>query len=283
MTLATALAKSLNSVAAQLTMEVGPEAVVEAAHRMGIESDLLANTSIALGTSEVTPLELTAAYVPFANGGYRPDIHFVKRITTTDGEVLYENTGGSNPRVVRSDVVGMMNAMMTGTVETGTAKKAAFAWPSAGKTGTSQKSRDAWFIGYTANLTTGVWFGNDDGAPMKKVTGGALPAQAWHEFMVAAHEGVPVAPLPGTWHSGDGHSGDGHSSGGEVAQRPSVSLVKPQREADAAPRRQAESPDFELPQEEAPTSSIRRIVPPGDVGAPAPRRTNSILDILTGG
>ncbi len=273
-TLATALAKSLNSVAAQLAMEVGPEAVVEAAHRMGIESDLQANTSIALGTSEVTPLELTAAYVPFANGGYRPDVHFVKRVTTTEGEVLYEFTGGNNPRVVRSEVVGMMNAMMTGTVETGTAKKAAFAWPSAGKTGTSQKSRDAWFIGYTANLTTGVWFGNDDGAPMKKVTGGALPAQAWHEFMVAAHEGVPVAPLPGTWHSGDG---------GEVAQRPSASLVKSQRDAEAAPQRQAESPDVGLPLEEAPTSSIRRIVPPGDVGAPAPRRSNSILDILTGG
>ena len=213
-TLATALAKSLNSVAAQLAMEVGPAAVVEAAHRMGIESELQANTSIALGTSEVTPLELTAAYVPFANGGYRPDVHFVQRITTTDGEVLYEFTGGNNPRVVRSDVVGMMNSMMTGTVETGTAKKAAFAWPAAGKTGTSQKSRDAWFVGYTANLTTGVWFGNDDGAPMKKVTGGALPAQAWHEFMVAAHEGVPVAALPGTWRTGDGG----------VTARPEVSL-----------------------------------------------------------
>jgi penicillin-binding protein 1A len=270
-TLATALAKSLNSVAAQLAMEVGPEAVVEAAHRMGIESDLLANTSIALGTSEVTPLELTAAYVPFANGGYRPDIHFVKRITTTEGDVLYENVGGNNPRVVRSEVVGMMNSMMTGTVETGTARKAAFAWPSAGKTGTSQKSRDAWFIGYTANLTTGVWFGNDDGAPMKKVTGGALPAQAWHEFMVAAHEGVPVAPLPGTWHSGDG---------GQIAARPSAPLA----EAPAEPASQrVESAGYDLPQEEPPTSSIRHIVPPGDVGAPAPRRTNSILDILTGG
>ena len=274
-TLATALAKSLNSVAAQLTMEVGPEAVIEAAHRMGIESDLQANTSIALGTSEVTPLELTAAYVPFANGGYRPDVHFVQRITTTGGEVLYEFTGGSNPRVVRSDVVGMMNAMMTGTVETGTARKAAFAWPSAGKTGTSQKSRDAWFIGYTANLTTGVWFGNDDGAPMKKVTGGALPAQAWHEFMVAAHEGVPVAALPGTWDPGEG--------GGEVAAKPSAPLVEASPQVEITSQRQAESPDYALPQEEAPTSSIRRIVPPGDVGAPAPKRTNSILDILTGG
>jgi penicillin-binding protein 1A len=90
-TLTTALAKSLNSVAAQLAMEVGPGAVVEAAHRMGIESDLQANTSIALGTSEVTPLELTAAYVPFANGGYRPDVHFIRRVTTASGEVLYEH------------------------------------------------------------------------------------------------------------------------------------------------------------------------------------------------
>jgi len=272
-TLATALAKSLNSVAAQLAMEVGPEAVVEAAHRMGIESDLQANTSIALGTSEVTPLELTAAYVPFANGGYRPDVHFVQRITTTDGEVLYEFTGGDNPRVVRSDVVGMMNSMMTGTVETGTAKKAAFAWPAAGKTGTSQKSRDAWFVGYTANLTTGVWFGNDDGEPMKKVTGGALPAQAWHEFMVAAHEGVPVAALPGTWRTGDG---------GGVA-RPEVSLDGNTESFPEPPAQQARNPEPEPPPQDEPTSSIRRMVPPGDVGQPAPRRSTSILDILTGG
>ena len=137
--------------------------------------------------------------MPFANGGYRPDMHFIQRITTASGEVLYENSHGGMPRVVRPEIVGMMNAMMRETVEDGTATKAAFAWPAAGKTGTSQNSRDAWFIGYTANLTTGVWFGNDDGSPMKKVTGGALPALAWHEFMVAAHEGVPVAQLPGGW------------------------------------------------------------------------------------
>ncbi|MBU0584499.1 MAG: penicillin-binding protein [Alphaproteobacteria bacterium] len=269
-TLATALAKSLNSVAAQLAMEVGPAAVVEAAHRMGIESELQANTSIALGTSEVTPLELTAAYVPFANGGYRPDIHFITRVTSTDGEVLYENTGSGNPRVVSSEVVGMMNSMMTGTVEIGTARKAAFAWPAAGKTGTSQNSRDAWFIGYTANLTTGVWFGNDDGAPMKKVTGGALPAQAWHEFMVAAHEGVPVAALPGTWHS-------------QGADRP---LVEPQRPvaevSQGVPSASSRMDDFQ-PANDVPTASIGRPMPPADVGGPVRKRSTSILDILTGG
>ncbi|MER9424100.1 penicillin-binding protein [Mesorhizobium sp. M0317] len=297
-TLATALAKSLNSVAAQLTMEVGPDAVVEAAHRMGIQSDLIANTSIALGTSEVTPLELTSAYVPFANGGYKPDIHFIRRITTTEGKVLYDDNGGSAPRVVKQNIVGMMNSMMTGTVEIGTARKAAFAWPSAGKTGTSQNSRDAWFVGYTANLTTGVWFGNDDGTPMKKVTGGALPAQAWHEFMVAAHEGVPVRPLPGTWKStppdtivpDDIPSVDNN----QAAPLPAVAVSRSEPAAPApaavpaqAPvRRPAETVDadgFDMPGDGGTTASIKHPVPPGSVGGPTKKRKTSILDILGGG
>ncbi|RWM16518.1 MAG: penicillin-binding protein [Mesorhizobium sp.] len=302
-TLATALAKSLNSVAAQLTMEVGPDAVVEAAHRMGIQSDLQANTSIALGTSEVTPLELTSAYVPFANGGYKPDIHFIQRITTASGKVLYEGSTGSAPRVIKADIVGMMNSMMTGTVEVGTAKKAAFNWPSAGKTGTSQNSRDAWFVGYTANLTTGVWFGNDDGSPMKKVTGGALPAQAWHEFMVAAHEGVPVRPLPGTWKSTPSDTivpdeipsadasqpppappaGVGQSQ--PAAQSQPVAQA-PARQAPARQPRPAETVDaggFDMPSDSGSTASIKHPVPPGDVGGPKKRRQTSILDILGGG
>jgi penicillin-binding protein 1A len=286
-TLATALAKSLNSVAAQLTMEVGPDAVIEVAHRMGIESQLQANTSIALGTSEVTPLELTAAYVPFANGGYKPEVHFIQRITTTSGEVLYEGAGGNAPRVVRPEIVGMLNSMMTGTVEVGTAKKAAFNWPSAGKTGTSQNSRDAWFVGYTANLTTGVWFGNDDGKPMKKVTGGALPAQAWHEFMVAAHEGVPVAPLPGTWKS---------APQVEPGSVPMASVEEPDHPA-AAPAPSPVSRNLPMDDvgaadgdtgfvpmpQEPPTASIgRRPVPQADVGGPVVRRQTSILDVIMG-
>ncbi|MGX5846065.1 transglycosylase domain-containing protein [Mesorhizobium sp. PL10] len=303
-TLATALAKSLNSVAAQLTMEVGPDAVVEAAHRMGIQSDLTANTSIALGTSEVTPLELTSAYVPFANGGYKPDIHFIRRITTAEGKVLFDDNGGSAPRVVKQDIVGMMNSMMTGTVEIGTAKKAAFAWPSAGKTGTSQNSRDAWFVGYTANLTTGVWFGNDDGTPMRKVTGGALPAQAWHQFMVAAHEGVPVRPLPGTWKSTppDTIVPDDIPSAGnnQVAPVPPASVGQSApASAAAAPvtaqapappvravRRPAETVDadgFDMPGDGGTTASIKHPVPPGSVGGPTKKRKTSILDILGGG
>ncbi|WP_217577924.1 transglycosylase domain-containing protein [Mesorhizobium sp. GbtcB19] len=295
-TLATALAKSLNSVAAQLTMEVGPDAVVEAAHRMGIQSDLQANTSIALGTSEVTPLELTSAYVPFANGGYKPDIHFIQRITTANGKVLYEGSTGSAPRVIKADIVGMMNSMMTGTVEVGTAKKAAFNWPSAGKTGTSQNSRDAWFVGYTANLTTGVWFGNDDGSAMKKVTGGALPAQAWHEFMVAAHEGVPVRPLPGTWKSTPSDTivpdeiPSADASQPPPAPPAAIGQSQPQSQPVAqAPARQArpaqtvDADGFDMPSDSGSTASIKHPVPPGNVGGPTKKRQTSILDILGGG
>lgn len=263
-TLSEALSKSLNSVAAQLAMEVGPSTVAETARRMGIKSELKSNASISLGTSEVTLLELAAAYVPFANGGYRPPVHFVKRITTTSGEVLYEYRHDGVPRVIRPEAVGMMNAMMSKTVEQGTARRANFGWPAAGKTGTSQKSRDAWFIGYTSNLTTGVWFGNDDGTPMKNVTGGMLPAIAWKEFMIAAHEGVPLASLPGGW-----------SGGGSDDNTP----VPRPREAVA--RSGGIDDDRGFPATSERTGSVRHPVPPADVGDNGTRKT-TILDIIFG-
>jgi penicillin-binding protein 1A len=196
-TLTQALAKSLNSVAVRLVSEVGHKRVIEAAYRLGIESELQKNASIALGTSEVTPLELTAAFVPFANGGFRPFVHFIEKVSTPTGEVLWERRSAGIPRVVSADVVAGMNRMMARTLDEGTARKAAFGWPAAGKTGTTQSSRDVWFVGYTANLTTGVWFGNDDGSPTKNLTGGSLPAIAWHDFMRAAHEGIAMRDLPG--------------------------------------------------------------------------------------
>src|SRR5690606_2394368 len=137
---------------------------------------------------------------PFANGGHRPPVHMVRRVRTVAGELLYEHSADAVPRVIRSEHVAMMNSMMNGTIDYGTARNAAFGWPAAGKTGTSQNARDAWFVGYTANLTTGVWFGNDDGKPMRDVTGGSLPAIAWKNFMAAAHEGIaPRALHGGLW------------------------------------------------------------------------------------
>ncbi|WP_011583294.1 MULTISPECIES: transglycosylase domain-containing protein [Chelativorans] len=265
-TLAEALARSLNSVAAQLAVEVGPEAVVEVAHRMGVESSLNANASIALGTSEVTPLELTAAYVPFANGGFKPEIHFIETITTASGKVLYQQKASHVPRVANAEIIGMMNYMMAGTIEYGSGRAAAFGWPAAGKTGTTQESRDAWFLGYTSNLITGVWFGNDNSRPTK-ATGSSLPAEAWREFMTAAHKGVPVAGLPGSWRP---------QPRLDVARPLESSRPVPQNAVGEAARPQP------IPSVADAGGGNGRPVPPADVGGPQQRRHLSILDAILG-
>ncbi|ADZ68468.1 transglycosylase domain-containing protein [Polymorphum gilvum] len=197
-TLTEALSLSLNTVAAGLTQEVGPKTVARTAKRLGITSPLSANPSLALGTSEVTPLEIAAAYVPFSNGGYGVLPHVVRRIRTVDGRTLYARQGDGPGKVVDSATVGRMNLMMVETLRTGTGRKALLDdRPAGGKTGTSQEFRDAWFIGYTGNLTTAVWLGNDDNSPTRRATGGSLPAEVWRETMQAAHVGQPVAGLPG--------------------------------------------------------------------------------------
>ncbi|MHA7775563.1 transglycosylase domain-containing protein [Roseibium sp. M-1] len=198
-TLTKSLALSLNTVAAQLAYEVGAGTVADTASRLGITSDLNRNLSLALGTSEVTPLEIASAYVPFSNGGYGVLPHVIRRIRTVDGKTLYSRAGDGKGRVVDRRLVGEMNVMMAETLVTGTGRKARLesGRPAGGKTGTSQDFRDAWFIGYTGNLTTAVWFGNDDNSPTKKATGGGLPAIVWKEVMDAEHEGLPVADLPG--------------------------------------------------------------------------------------
>lgn len=196
-TLTQALAMSLNTVAIRLGLEVGPKNVVRTAHRLGISSKLEPNASIALGTSEVSVVELVGAYAPFANGGLAVAPHVVTRIRTLSGKLLYMRKAEERNQVIDPRYVGMMNTMMRETLISGTAKKAEIpGWPAAGKTGTSQDYRDAWFIGYTANLVTGVWLGNDDNSPTKKATGGGLPVEVWSRFMKTAHEGVPVAALP---------------------------------------------------------------------------------------
>jgi penicillin-binding protein 1A len=197
-TLTQGLALSLNTVSVRLTMEVGPAAVIRTAHRLGIASPLEPNASIALGTSEVSVLELTGAYATFANGGYAVAPHVIERINDARGRLLYARDDRPLGRVVDAGYVAMMNAMMQQTLLIGTAKHASLpGWPAAGKTGTSQDFRDAWFIGYTAHLVTGVWLGNDDGTPTKHVTGGSLPVEIWSRFMTASHVSVPVAALPG--------------------------------------------------------------------------------------
>ncbi|MBR1217056.1 penicillin-binding protein 1A [Bradyrhizobium sp. U87765 SZCCT0131] len=197
-TLTQALAMSLNTVAVRVGLEVGPKNVVRTAHRLGIASKLDANPSIALGTSEVSVLELVGAYAPFANGGHGVSPHVISRIRTTEGnKVLYARPADPPNQVIEPRYVAMMDSMMQETLLTGTARKAELpGWQAAGKTGTSQDFRDAWFIGFTANLVTGVWLGNDDNSPTRKATGGGLPVEVWTRFMRTAHQNVPVATLP---------------------------------------------------------------------------------------
>jgi len=202
-TLTQALAMSLNTVAVRVGLEVGPKNVVRTAHRLGISSKLDANPSIALGTSEVSVLELVGAYAPFANGGLGISPHVVNRIKTFDGKLLYARPADQLGQVIEPRHVALMNVMMQETLISGTARKAEIpGWTAAGKTGTSQDFRDAWFIGYTANLVTGVWLGNDDNSPTRKATGGGLPVEVWTRFMRTAHQGVPVAALPNAQGSG---------------------------------------------------------------------------------
>ncbi len=196
MTLAHALAESINTVAVQVAERAGISHVIATANRLGITSRLARDASIALGTGEVNLLELVSAYAPFANGGTGVLPYGIKDIRDSSGKLVYRREGSGPGPVVAPEYVGMMNEMLEGVIAHGTGKAAALPRPAAGKTGTTQDYRDAWFIGYTADLVAGVWLGNDNDAPMRRVTGGSLPAQAWRHFMLAATSGMPVRPLP---------------------------------------------------------------------------------------
>jgi penicillin-binding protein 1A len=197
-TLTDALARSINTVAVKLAEHVGVKAIANTAQRLGISTPIQDNLSIALGSSEVTLLELTSAYSTFGNDGRRAVPYGITEITSTDGETLY--TYAPPPPVQVTDMrhARDMTYMLRHVVTNGTGLRADLGIrEAAGKTGTSQDNRDAWFIGYTANETAGAWFGNDDNSGMKSVSGGNFAAMAWRNYMQASQTGVPVAALPG--------------------------------------------------------------------------------------
>ena len=196
-TLREAFARSLNSVAVQLTERVGRDRVAEAARRLGITSDLEVAPSLALGASEVTLLELTGAYATFANRGHGVWPYGILVIRDATGRIVYQRRGGGPGLVVGAHNVDQMTNLMTASVEWGTGKAAQISRPAAGKTGTSQEFRDAWFVGFTRELVAGTWFGNDDGAPMQGVTGGGLPAGLWARFIARALQDQAPQPLAG--------------------------------------------------------------------------------------
>lgn len=194
-----ALAKSINTVAVRLLLDVGAAKVAAVASRLGVKSELRPGPTMALGSSEMTLLELTGAFGVLGNGGAAIEPHAIRRVRLSSGRVLFARDATRTRQVVTPHHVGAINDMLNAALVTGTGKRAAIPLhPAAGKTGTTSDFRDAWFIGYTAHLTGGVWVGNDNGRTMNKVMGGNLPAAIWHDIMKTAHEGRAPLALPGT-------------------------------------------------------------------------------------
>jgi penicillin-binding protein 1A len=194
-----ALAESYNSVPVHLMKDIGRQPIVDTAHRVGLQSTLLTVPSLPLGTNEVTLLDMTDAYVTFANGGKVVRPYTVLEIRRPNGDLIYSRPQGTQPpQVVPPEKISELNVMMSEVVKQGTGRRAMLGFtPAAGKTGTNQSYRDAWFIGYTGHYVTGVWFGNDDFSEMKRMTGGTLPAATWKKYMMVALQDKQPADLPG--------------------------------------------------------------------------------------
>jgi penicillin-binding protein 1A len=177
----------------------GRRMIIDTAHRMGIETDLKESWALPIGVEGVNLLEMTGAYGVFASGGYKAPPHAAVEIRNPKGEVLYRfDPGSENPLVMNPTVIADMNTMLNSVVENGTAKRAMIPGIKvAGKTGTTNSYRDAWFMGFTGNMIGGVWYGNDDYHPTNKMTGGTLPAMTWQQVMAFAHQDVELKPIPG--------------------------------------------------------------------------------------
>ena len=194
---ADALARSINTIAVRLAHQVGASKVAEMAERFGLtmippQPDL----SVALGAYEVDLLDLTSAYQVFQQDGKRLDPYLISVITNAHGDVLYQHPDAVPRQVFDPEKNRLMVKMMQGVIDHGTGKKAGIGRPAAGKTGTSQNWRDAWFVGFTPDWVAGVWVGNDRSRPMAKVAGGELPSEMWRRFMLEAEQGLPVTDFP---------------------------------------------------------------------------------------
>ena len=196
MSLEKALALSINTIAVQVNEDIGRGKSVQTAERLGL-GGLQPYASLALGAQEMSLYDLTAAYVPFANWGYGIKPRAIEAIYAHNGDVLYTNPRRERTRVLATKPINQINMMLATVVREGTGKAARIEGRDvAGKTGTTNDYRDAWFIGYTADFVTGVWVGNDDNSKMARVTGGSIPAQIWHDYMSEALKDIPPAVLP---------------------------------------------------------------------------------------
>ncbi len=196
MSMEKALALSINTVAVQVNEQIGRDKVVQIAASVGLDN-LQPYASLALGAQEMSLFDLTAAYIPFANWGYSITPHAIEAIYSKDGDVLFSRERPARIRLLDTQTLGQINAMLQTVINSGTGKAAQIEGRDvAGKTGTTNDYRDAWFVGYTADFVTGVWVGNDDNSKMARVTGGTFPARIWHDYMSIALQDVPQANLP---------------------------------------------------------------------------------------
>ncbi len=195
-----ALVKSVNTIPVRLARDhLGTPAIAETAQRFGIESPVRTDKTMPLGTSEVTVLDQATAYAVFPAGGISSDRHGVTQIINYGGEVLYDHHVDAPPRkrVLSVEATRSMNSILVQIPEWGTGRRAKLDnIRTAGKTGTTQAYRDGWFIGFTGNFTTAVWFGNDDFTTTNRMTGGSLPAMTFKQLMTYAHQGIELRPIP---------------------------------------------------------------------------------------
>ena len=183
-TLREAMARSLNSVAIRLQEQTGRARVRMTARAMGIDQDLSKGPSLGLGVDALSPLTLAGAYAPFSNGGLRATPYVVAKITTVDGDVVYQHNDGVAVQVASPAAIAGVNDLLINVVRWGSGRRAHIeGWQVAGKTGTTQNNRDAWFVGYAGGLVSAIWVGHDNNAPMLDATGGKVGAQLWHDVM----------------------------------------------------------------------------------------------------
>ncbi|WP_243367542.1 transglycosylase domain-containing protein [Microvirga solisilvae] len=206
MPLSSALARSINSIPVRMSLEIGKgnakagrAIIIDTAKRMGLTHPLANEAPLPIGAAEVTAIDMAAGYAVFANGGKRAEPYAAWEVRNSSGEVIYRHDRDTPPKqVLEPRVVTDMNFMLNKVVTEGTGKRAAIEGvPVAGKTGTTNGYKDAWFVGYTGNLVASVWYGNDDSKPMNNMTGGTLPALTWHEVMNIAHQNLEIRPIPG--------------------------------------------------------------------------------------
>ncbi len=196
-TLETAFAKSINTVAASLADQVGRDVVAADARRLGITSPINTDPAMALGTTNVTPLEMAEAYDALGNGGQKVEAYGVEQVRVVGGSVIYRHRPAPRPQVVNNPQLSQLDEMMRQVIATGTGTAAAIPGKDvAGKTGTTSDFKDAWFCGFTGGITTVVWMGRDDARPMAHIPGGSAPAQLWRQFMITALRRLPNGPIP---------------------------------------------------------------------------------------